>query len=73
MTWGCHNKPRPTADTTYQAQDGWLRSVGFEGQPTRLPRIIQIRHTMSTECQYSKTTADAKCTGCDHNQGEKSA
>lgn len=34
---------------------------------TRLPRIVQIPHQMTRECQYTKhNPTDAGCTGCNH-------
>lgn len=58
---GCHNKPRPTAATTHQAQDGWL---SFEG--SRLPNLVPVPFRMSTTCQYDKSATDPGCAGCQH-------
>ncbi len=34
---------------------------------TRLPRIVQIPHVMTTDCQFTKhNPTDAGCTGCNH-------
>ncbi len=64
---GCHNKPRPTAESTYPAQDGWydLRELRF-GRPGRVARTVAIKHTMSTTCQYDKSATDVGCRGCQH-------
>lgn len=65
---GCHNKPRPVASAvTHQAQAGW--SVTFRdgfGTPQRVPVYVDVRHVMTTECQYTKTTPDPRCSGCVH-------
>lgn len=67
MNYGCHNQPRPTSAHSYPAQDGWFYD---ESGMTRKPQIVQIHHVMTTDCQYSQTTVDAGCAGCQHNQGE---
>lgn len=59
--YGCHGRPRPTAETTYVAQYGWEYS-GI----TRSPLTMDVYHVMSTTCQYDKATTDAKCVGCEH-------
>lgn len=79
ITYGCHNKPRPvTGAVTHQAQDGWqyvdvLCAIPYESprdEPTRIPVMVDIKHTMSTECRYDASAKDARCTGCQHiNQG----
>lgn len=66
---GCHNKPRPTAESTYPAQDGYIDAVkSAGGEPTRLPRVVQVPHRMSTTCQYDKSATDAGCAGCQHGE-----
>jgi hypothetical protein len=65
--YGCYNKPRPTNKSTYVGQDGWLQiglQDGLTRHQTRLPKLINIPHAMTKDCQYSKTTVDAGCDGC---------
>lgn len=59
--YGCHNRPRPTAETTYPAQLGWE----YWGL-TREPRLVDIPHTLSTDCRYDLSAADGRCSGCVH-------
>lgn len=61
MTYGCHDQPRPTPETTYPAQRGWNYS---EDGTTRTPIIVRIKHAMSCECRYDKSATDTGCTGC---------
>lgn len=64
---GCNNKPRPTAETTYPAQDGYIDTVKTADlKPTRLPLMVGVPHRMSTTCQYDKSETDKGCTGCAH-------
>jgi hypothetical protein len=56
---GCFDHP-PFAPTL-TAQDGWLD----EG---RVRRLVTIPAANTRDCQYSKTTVDAKCFGCKWNQ-----
>ena len=62
--YGCHNKPRQTPQSSYLAQDGYALGI-----TTREPSLKWVGHAMSTECQYSKNTVDAKCDGC-MNKGQ---
>jgi len=64
MTYGCNGKPRPTPETFYWAQDGYLRVAAG-----RVRRDVAIKHVMSTSCQYNKTMTDPKCSGCEHANG----
>lgn len=63
--YGCWNKPRPTADSFYMAQDGWdtqyVGSDDFEGTAW----FVEVRNVMSTECRYDMSLEDAKCDGCE--------
>lgn len=70
MAYGCFNRPRPDTTTSYLAQDGWEPGKGAAWL-TRVPVLVDVYHAMTTECQYSKTTVDAGCIGCKHNQGTK--
>lgn len=65
MKNGCMNRPDQTISSGYWAQDGW----DYMPQPkplgvTRAARMVWIRHTMTRECEYSKSTVDAACDGC---------
>ncbi len=69
--YGCWNKPRPQAWTTIPAHDGYTPPreqttvIGY-----RTPKVVMIKHTMSTECRYDKSATDPRCAGCEHiNQG----
>lgn len=62
---GCHNRPRPTAETSYVAQAGW-REYEERGEPVRVPVLVRIKHAMSTSCQYDKSATDSACGGCVH-------
>lgn len=64
--YGCHNRPRPTAETSYPAQLGWHYGISLKGEPTRLPVVVPIAHTMSTNCRYDLSAADQRCAGCAH-------
>lgn len=71
---GCHNRPRPTAATSYQAQAGWeyrnvLCAEPYEAprdEPTRIPVLVDIPHVMSTECRYDASATDQGCVACVH-------
>lgn len=64
MTHGCHS--RPPFNDWHHAQDGYHRMSKPEAG-TRLPRIVQIQHVMTRDCQYTKhNPSDAGCTGCNH-------
>ncbi len=60
---GCHNKPRPTPETTHIAQDGW-REYTERGIPVRVPVLVEVKHRMSTECMYDVRTTNPGCAGC---------
>ena len=66
MTNGCHNR-QPMKDW-YHAQDGyWQMSKPEAG--TRLPRIVQIPHRNTTDCQYTQLNpTDPGCAGCNHHK-----
>lgn len=61
--YGCHNRPAMTAET-YPAQDGHV----YLDDETRAQRVTQIKHVMTTECQYSKQVNDLRCADCRWNQ-----
>lgn len=66
MSHGCHNRP-PFRDW-HHAQDGYHRMSKPEAG-TRLPRIVQIPHVMTRDCQYTKLNpTDAGCTDCCHRE-----
>ncbi len=66
MSHGCMN--RPSMKDWYHAQDGyWQMSKPEAG--TRLPRIVQIPHVMTTDCQFTRLNPeDPGCTGCCHQK-----
>lgn len=52
-------------------QDGWMPAV-IDGEPTRLPRMIDIEFRMSNECRYDRSLSDNACAGCRHaGSGER--
>lgn len=60
---GCWNKPRPSKDSWYMAQDGWTYS---DDGRTRTPKLMKIFHKMSTDCRYDQPHKDSACAGCVH-------
>jgi hypothetical protein len=67
--YGCNNKPRPTARSSYVAQIGWKTSPRDSlGPVTRTPICGRIKSAFgTTECQYTLThAADPECSGCVH-------
>lgn len=65
--YGCKNKPRPTAATTYVAQVAWAPTYQVGG-PGRDPVLVDVKAAFgTTDCQYTKTHAtDKLCAGCIH-------
>lgn len=67
--YGCHNRPRPTAESSYVAQKGWSETFrdGF-GAPQRVPIYVDIKSAFgTTACQYTIHHAtDPDCSGCVH-------
>jgi hypothetical protein len=67
--YGCNNKPRPTAESSYVAQAGWSETFrdGL-GAPCRVPIYIDIKSAFgTTACQYTLAHAtDPECSGCVH-------
>lgn len=66
--YGCHNSPRPAAEGSYPAQDGWDYDPPLAGWPSRMPIIVQVPFRMSTACQYDKAATDPSCSGCAHGR-----
>lgn len=58
---GCHDKPMNPVSTP--AQDGWI----YQGDK-RFAKVVMIPHAMSITCQYSRTTIDPGCDGCQNRQ-----
>lgn len=64
--YGCHNKPRPAADSSYKAQDGYYSD--FWGNRIE-PKWVSIKSVFGPDrigCQYDKSATDAACAGCQH-------
>ena len=60
--YACYN--RPPFKTSAIAQDGW-----YMDGVTRCPRLVTVKHVMTTECQYSRDPMgygqrDERCAGC---------
>ena len=65
MTYACHNSPRPTPETHYQAQNGYIGSgIG------RIPCIVTVKNAMSCECKYD-SLGDVGCVGCRWRRSEQ--
>lgn len=67
MTYGCHNRPRPTA-ATHVVQDGYFTSQAQGPAPfARVARHVEIASPFDlSRCEYTQTTADRLCAGCVH-------
>jgi hypothetical protein len=67
--YGCHNKPRPTPESSYVAQVAWSETFrnGFD-EPQRVPVYVDVKSAFgTTACQYTLThAADPECSGCVH-------
>jgi hypothetical protein len=72
--YGCYNKTRPTAETTYLGQEGYEGEVHMGWDTYARERVYKpIKHVMSTECKYTLThAADKLCSGCVHRSKEPS-
>jgi hypothetical protein len=67
---GCHN--RPEGRPSYNAQDGYIEFPLPDGTPQRAPKWVLVQdNVMSKDCRHSLLTDDPGCTGCRHNQREK--
>jgi hypothetical protein len=71
--YGCHNKPRPVANSTYLAQLGYAEPID-EGWGTfsRAAEYVEVESAFdTTDCQYTKQhAADPHCSGCVHRTKE---
>jgi hypothetical protein len=71
--YGCHNKPRPTAESSYIAQSSWSETFrDGMGNPSRVPFYVDVQSAFgTTDCQYTRTHAgDPQCSGCVHRARE---
>lgn len=68
--YGCHNKPRPTPQASYIAQDGWHEFIDGRGNPVRTPKWKEVNFNFSTDCDPGKRAIDPRCASCQHG-GEK--
>ncbi len=63
---GCHS--RPPFKPWHHAQDGY-HPMSKPEAGTRLPRIVQIPHRNTTDCQYTQLNpTDPGCAGCCHQK-----
>lgn len=62
----CHNR-EPLQETVI-VQEGWNYCRDGFGNPVRSAVLREIPNPMTKDCQYSKTTADARCAGCKWKQ-----
>lgn len=64
MKHPCQN--RLPFNAHYTAQDGYV-TLEISGEKVRLAKVVEVPHTMTTDCQYTKTNQhDPKCFGCCH-------
>ena len=66
--YGCFNKPRPTADSSYIAQFGWahVRGPGAAARKEPIHTVVNAAFG-TTDCQYTLShAADPECSGCVH-------
>jgi len=68
--YGCHNKPRPTPETTHTAQSGWIE-YEERNAVVRVPVWIKIPHRFDDGCKYDKSDTDRSCEGCVHKVTKK--
>lgn len=68
--YGCHNKPRPTPETTLTAQSGWIE-YEERNAVVRVPVWAKIPHRFMEGCKYDKATSDRACEGCMHKVTKK--
>ena len=64
MTYACHN--RKPFNPFHHAQDGY-----YANSASRLQKLVDVPHVMTTDCQYTKTDlgkTDPKCEGCKHKE-----
>ena len=64
MKYGCHN--RPDYKPTLMVQDGH-----YTDGRSRIPKMVEITFTMTTECQFTKTElgkTDPKCNNCERKE-----
>lgn len=65
--YGCHNKPRPNAESSYVAQFGWHDARDAFGQLiNREPIYVEIKSAFgTTACQSDRPAlGDPDCIGC---------
>lgn len=62
--YGCYD--REPFKLGYESKDGIVRDFYHH----RVQNYAYVRHEMSTDCQYSKATEDARCVGCKWKQEE---
>lgn len=66
MKHACHG--RWPFNERYDAQDGYT-TLEIAGEKVRVARVVEVPHTMTTSCQYTKTNQnDPKCFGCSHRE-----
>lgn len=73
--YGCHNKPRPTVNSTYLGRVGYEDAINQNwGTFSREPIYIDIKSAFgTTDCQYTLSHAsDPLCSGCMHQAKEAS-
>lgn len=66
---GCNGKPRPRADATYTAQQGWIDYIDNIRRVGRIPAMIEIKTSFdATDCQNDRSATEACCEGCQHRR-----
>jgi hypothetical protein len=62
--YGCHNKPRPTDETTYLAPDGWCQDYIGSSDWLGEMGFREVKHVMSRDCRFDMSFTDPGCEGC---------
>jgi hypothetical protein len=65
LMYSCKNKPRPSKETSYLAQDGWFEDP--DGM-TRKPKMVRIKSNFDfSVCKHVESLEaylDPQCDGC---------
>lgn len=68
MTYGCHNRPRPGDHTETVHQVGF-NETSYAPVFFQVPVYALSPHVMTRDCQYTLSTVDAGCNGCQWQVG----
>lgn len=69
--YACATWPRPTPESTYLVQDGYIDIEDGHGNLWRTPKWKRIPvFSAHMGCQYDKTATDPACSTCQHNPAQ---